>query len=980
MSTNSEVETVISVGGMTCGACSASITNTLEALPGVTSVSVSLMTEEALIKHDTSLSSPSLVEAIEDCGFTGKLLKSTPIGQELEEEEETTCLKIVGITNTVDINAFRYNIEAYLQSCSAGVTEFELALKGTNNDVTEDDQIEDTELSKILTDELTIKFKPNYLGIRDLVDGLNSIQPGIEFIVLNSLDQSSASQLKLLCKVKDIEYWRNNCIKCLVVGLPCLILEHVEQREFWKTKLVFPGLFWVTLIQLVLASYVQLVLGAVFIKKFVLFVRNGFKGASMDVLICISTVVSYLFSLTTITLSVWYGETEHPPKVLFDTMVMIIAFISLGKLLENKAKGATSTALSRLLSLTPSTCVIVKDAADYQEFMKSKQQIQDFATRTISIDLVQPNDIAIVLPGGKIPADGTIVFGETEIDESLITGESLPVHKQRGDPVIGGSINGPHLIHIQVSKTGKKSQLQQIINLVKDSQINKAPVQRYSDYLAARFIPTVILLSILTFVLWSIICYTLHPDKLPKIFIKDSNGKFFVCLKLAISVIVVACPCALGLAAPTAVMVGTGVGATNGVLIKGGDILERSTGVNVILFDKTGTLTTGEMSLVNYNPNIENLKLSVSDWWNLIGSVENNSEHPIGRALTKIAKDFLKLNFDEDQFDTIIDDVKVSTGVGICANVQLSSGAKYNVQIGNHKLIEKSWPQFLSQVSESNNTVSHVIINSEYCGFVELKDALKQGSWDVIHHLQRHNYVVGMVTGDKRGVALKIGKEVGIPESNIFYEVSPIHKDAVITDLKARLGEDNVKIAFVGDGINDAPALAKADIGMAISSGTDIAIESADVVLLGGNRAQTDLYGVINALHISNATFSRIKVNFIWAAGYNILMLPFAMGCFLPLNVMLPPIAAGAAMMLSSVSVVLSSLMLKNWKAPKISKSVDLEAAKINGFNLKTGTLEEFNMLKRSSGFKLSRFFSRFKFLKRNNQENHEYELVPTQS
>ncbi|KAG5418545.1 CCC2 [Candida metapsilosis] len=969
-------QTVLGIVGMTCGACSASITEALESITGVTYVSVSLITEEALVKHVSSVTSDQLKEVIENCGFDVTSIRTTDTTEvnnggsqsngvgSSDGTDEEACLKIMGLHPDMDLVEFRYNLEAYLQNVP-GITSFEISW---DNQDDEDDTAQDLSMSPRTSvedmalgvgNELIVAYNSTTIGIRDVVDGLDALQSGVSFVVVNSLDQSSATQLKLLSKIKDIKYWSNIVIQSLIFGIPIIIFVHTERINFWKTKILFPGFFLVTLLETILATYVQFRLGAKYLQKFVSFVKNNFKGASMDVLVSISTLVTYIFSIVSIVISVWQGDKEAPPKVLFDTLAMLITFVSFGKLLENKAKGATSSALSRLLSLTPSTCTIISDSTQYlQELSNNNDKLQqDYQTRTISIDLVQPNDIAIVLPGGKVPADGVIVFGESEIDESLITGEPLPIHKQNGDPVIGGSINGPHLIHIKVTKTGRKSQLQQIINLVKESQVNKAPVQRFSDYVAARFVPSVIMLAIATFTIWALVCATMHIDGLPMIFRQNENGKFFVCLQLAISVIVVACPCALGLAAPTAVMVGTGVGAVNGVLIKGADILEKTTSVNIILFDKTGTLTTGEMTVVKTKPVIEknSLKLSISDWWKLIGSVECNSEHPVGKALTKMAKSYCGLTFEEDSFDTMIKNVNILLGAGIEANVTLQS-KEYNIQVGNYNLVKENFPQLLSQIDNEDfslvNTVIHIVINGEYSGYIELSDSLKEGSREVINYLRySEGYIVGLVTGDNKGAALKIGKEVGIAEQNIYYEVSPIHKDKVISDLKTKFGP-SASIAFVGDGINDAPALAKADIGMAISSGTDIAIESADIVLIGGGqrRQQSDLYGVINALKISSTTFQRIKMNFVWAVIYNIFMLPFAMGCFLPLNLMLPPVAASIAMMISSLSVVMNSLLLKFYKAPTIDSvdKVDLEMiCNEDDFDLRNGTAEEFEIWKR---------------------------------
>ncbi|CAK9441661.1 uncharacterized protein LODBEIA_P55290 [Lodderomyces beijingensis] len=1008
-------QTTIGISGMTCGACSSSITAALEDLDGVEYVSVSLITEEASIRHPAASISPDqLKQVIEDCGFTATHVRSTDLSKQPREsqpEAEEIALKLVGVHSTTDLLGLRYNVEALLHSIP-GVRSFHFTLQGTDaNSVETPAQTreiltsDDTAANmQNLVNELIFAYDPIIVGIRDVVDALNKVDEDVEFFVINSLDQSSASQLRLLSKVKDIQYWKSIFIQSLVLGIPIIVLVHTEHMQIWKRDtMIFPGLYLVTLIELVLSTYVQFHLGANYIRKFSSFLRKGFRGASMDVLVCISTMVTYIFSVTSLVVSVWYGRTEKPPKVLFDTLVMLLTFVSFGKLLENKAKGATSTALSGLLQLTPSTCTIIQNTAKYDSNIDDEKKISSdhYQTRCISIDLVQPNDIAIVLPGGKIPADGVVVFGETEVNESFITGEPLPIYKSKGDSVIGGTINGPHLIHIKVTNTGNKSQLQQIINLVKDSQVNKAPVQRFSDVIAARFVPSVMLLAAITFVIWLIICYSVHPDGLPKIFKKDENGKFFVCLQLAISVIVVACPCALGLAAPTAIMVGTGVGATNGVLIKGADILEKTTSINVLLFDKTGTLTTGEMSLVKANPILKDSKITATDWWRLVGSVECNSEHPIGRALTKSARVKAGLTFEGDTFDSTVESINILIGSGIEADVKLGS-QKYNVHVGNAKLIKEKFPDLLAEIDEiptkTQNTVTFVVIDGHYCGSIELSDSLKEGSREVIEYLRNvEGYTIGMVTGDNRGAALRIGKEVGIAEENIFYEVSPVHKDKVITGIKNRLGSgaagagagadasDNVGVAFIGDGINDAPALAKADIGMAISSGTDIAIESADIVLIGNRKAnQTDLHSVVNALKISNVTFSRIKLNFVWAIVYNLFMLPFAMGCFLPLNLMLPPVAASIAMMCSSLSVVFSSLLLKCWKPPKIGgkavSNLDLERGEedIQDFDLRNGTREEFDAHKRQKSLTFS---SVLRKLTRRNFRNSttaspSYELV----
>ena len=991
---DSTTKSVFSVQGMTCGSCTGSISAALKENPNISHVSVSLVTEEALVCHNNAITVEEIAQIIEDCGFTAKFLKSDDVDDVVDE----ISLQIFGINDSTDLVNLQYNIESFLNSIP-GVIDFILSFKNLQNSTqhmtnpnSQDIQAvrSNDDKSDILVDELLVTFNTSIVGRRQIVDGLNSIDPHFQFVILNSVDHASATQLKALSRVKDIHYWRLNFIKSLLLGLPVIVLNHTQTVPLFNDWTLFRGLYVVSLIQFVISTYVEFVLGWSFIKKFSTFVRNKSASATMDVLVCISTMVSYMYSVLTMLFCVWNGKGEHPPKLLFDTACMLIIFISFGKWLENKAKGSTSTALSKLVSLTPTNCTIVTDIDEYESFLKkqkteSKEEVvlPDFPTRAITIDLIQTNDIAIVLPGAKIPADGEIVYGESEIDESFITGESLPVYKRKGDEVIGGSMNGPELIHIKVLRSGKKSQLQQIINLVKDSQVKNAPVQRFADMVAAKFVPAVLVLASTTFILWTIICSFIHKDKLPMAFNTDENGRYFVCLKIAISVVVVACPCALGLAAPTAVMVGTGVGANHGVLIKGGDIFERTNSIDIILFDKTGTLTTGNMQLVKSRKFGE--VVNSEQWWDIVGTVESNSEHPIGKAIVRDAKEKLGLTFEGDTFTSSMTDFKVVVGMGVKAMVQLSTGAKHDVFIGNERMLkenvkEEKVAELLKESHDSVNTMAHVLIDGQYAGYMEFTDQLKENAREVLYYLRHvENYQVGLVTGDSHKAAKKIGDELGIPSSNIFSEVSPIHKDQVIVDIKNRFGgSGNVGVAFVGDGINDAPALAKADIGMAISSGTDIAMESADIVLLGNKQGSSDLMGVINALRISNSTFNRIKWNFLWAACYNVLMLPFAMGVFLPLNLMLPPIAAGAAMMLSSVSVVLNSLFLKRYKVPILDhvSTFDLEdkISANDSLNLQTGTLEEFNLVKRNKTFKLEikHAFTRNK----KTRSDYGYELV----
>ncbi|SGZ56088.1 CIC11C00000000491 [Sungouiella intermedia] len=989
------------VKGMTCGACLASVTEALEKIPGVIQASVSQITLSAAVDHDSTALPEQLREVIEDCGFEASIVKSALVSVSQEDSNQDLVFQVYGIDESTELSSFQYNVEAVLNSL-AGVDESHFVFKGEldGQDLSESSYADFQRES--LIDELHVTLNTNLTGIRSLVDALNAIDSRYQFVILNSVDQSLTSQLKLLSKTKDIQYWRSTFFGSLIFGIPVLVLSLTDHTKFWRNLTIMHGLYWVSVLEFALTTHILFNLGSVFFKKFGVFLRHKGKNANMDVLVCISSLISYTFSVYSIFLSVWTGQTLKPPKVLFETVAMLVSFVSFGKWIENKAKGATSTALSRLMQLTPTTCLIVVDETKFDALMKSQMNektasILELQTRDIVIDLLQTDDIAVVLPGGKIPADGIIEYGSTEVDESIITGESLPVSKSTGDAVIGGSINGPHLIYMRVTGAGKNSQLHQIIDIVKNSQVKKAPVQRFADYIAARFVAAVLILSLLTLIVWVAICLHVLEEMLPRAFQKEENGKYFVCLKLAISVVVVACPCALGLAAPTAVMVGTGVGAQHGALIKGGDILEKASGVNVILFDKTGTLTTGDMSVVNFK-NIEGSKISNEVWWNLIGSTEVNSEHPTGRALVKFSKEHLGLRFEDDTFDSRISDFEVLMGLGVKANVAINN-TTYRVCIGNTKMVVKEYPgarsalsiELANGLSKSNLTVVHVIIDEKYCGFLELSDTIKPNAREVIDYLQRvEHYQVGIVTGDNKAVAETIGAKLGVPKGNIFSEVSPVDKDKVIVDMRQRYGgEENISIAFVGDGINDAPALVQADIGMAISTGTDIAIDSAEVVLMSSSSGhKNDLAGVITALQVSAATFRKIKWNFVCATVYNLVMMPFAMGCFLPFDLMISPPLAAATMACSSVSVVVNSLMLKNWNQPNIVGALQTlgfheEEVGERQFSLKNGTLAEFNGIKRGSFSRRLRKFGVPSVFKRKVQvrgASPEYEMLASGS
>jgi Cu+-exporting ATPase len=548
--------------------------------------------------------------------------------------------------------------------------------------------------------------------------------------------------------------------------------------------------------------------------------------------------------------------------------------------------------------------------------------------KIIPTELIQVGDIVILRPGDKIPADGTVTRGETYVDESMVTGEAMPVQKRKGCLLIGGTVNGTGRVDFRVTRAGRDTQLSQIVKLVQDAQTTRAPIQRLADIIAGYFVPTILFLGFLTFATWMILSHVLvHP---PSIFMDEaSGGKFMVCVKLCISVIVFACPCALGLATPTAVMVGTGVGAENGILVKGGAALETATKITQVVLDKTGTLTVGKMSVASSKTvsTWQNNEWRSKLWWSILGLAEMGSEHPIGKAILAAAKEELQLGV-EETIDGSIGDFEACVGKGISALVEPATNAeraRYRVLIGSVRFLRDNKiavPQEAIEVSEEANKASDssktasagttnifIAIDGTYSGHLCLADTVKDSARAAIAALHRMGIKTAIVTGDQRSTALAVARVVGIPAENVNAGVTPDQKQEIIRQLQGN-GEC---VAMVGDGINDSPALATADVGIAMASGTDVAMEAADIVLMRPN----DLMDIPASIQLAHSIFNRIKLNLSWACGYNIIGLPFAMGVFLPFGWHLHPMAAGAAMAASSVSVVGSSLLLKFWKRPR---------------------------------------------------------------
>lgn len=591
-------------------------------------------------------------------------------------------------------------------------------------------------------------------------------------------------------------------------------------------------------------------------------IKNLFKfSPNMDSLIAMSTLAAFIYGLFGI-YKINSGETEYAMHLYFESAAVILTLITLGKYLEAVSKGKTSQAIKALMGLAPKTARIIRDG---QEAVVSAQE-------------VIVGDIILVKPGEKLSVDGEVIEGNTAIDESMLTGESIPVEKGIGSNVIGASINKTGFIKYKATKVGKDTALAQIVKLVEEAQGSKAPIAKLADVISAYFVPTVIVLAIISAIGWLI-----------------AGETPVFALTIFIAVLVIACPCALGLATPTAIMVGTGKGAENGVLIKGGEALEIAHKINTIVFDKTGTITEGKPVVTDIITN----GISENELLTLAASAEKGSEHPLGDAIVRGAEE-KNLEFKK------LEEFKAIPGHGIGVKIDGKT-----ILIGNQKLISENnidlsiFAKESDRLAEEGKTPMYVSVNGVLSGIIAVADTVKPSSKKAIEALHEMGIKVAMITGDNKKTAEAIAKQVGI--DIVLAEVLPEDK----ADEVKKLQGENQKVAMVGDGINDAPALAQADIGIAIGSGTDVAIESANIVLM-----KSDLMDVITAIKLSKATIKNIKQNLFWAFGYNVLGIPVAMGVLHILGgPLLNPMIAAAAMSLSSVSVLTNALRLRKFKA-----------------------------------------------------------------
>ncbi|KAI9272532.1 hypothetical protein BY458DRAFT_508532 [Sporodiniella umbellata] len=877
----SEAKVTLEIRGMTCASCVSHIERVLYAQSGVLAVHVALLAERASVTFDAALIQPEqMVEAIHhEAQFTASVMEPQADGWILLQVYGMTCASCVG------------SIENGLRTL-AGVLEVSVNL---------------------VTEKAKVRFDPKRIHARAIVEEIEAL--GFDAMLANT---SRDAQLESLCKVKEIQAWRSAFIECLFFAVPVFFIGMVLPMVHWGQYVVgiqmfIPGLYLMQVAQLLLTIPVQFDIGQRFIRPAVISMLH--LSPTMDVLVSVSTLSSFAFSVLSMVHSVCI-QSSRPPSVFFDTCTMLITFIVLGRYLENKAKGKTSSALSKLMSLTPSSALLV--TLDEQGGVTSEKKIAS--------ELIAQNDLIKVLPGEKVPADGTVFSGSSTVDESMVTGEVRAVSKLTGDAVIGGTVNGLGTFVMRTTRVGSDTALNQIIRLVEDAQVSKAPIQSYADKVARYFVPAVVGLGLATFIVWMTVIKTVPEDAWPSLLKEEValDGWFFVCFKLCITVVIVACPCALGLATPTAVMVGTGLGAERGVLFKGAHVLENGQAVKKILFDKTGTLTCGKLDLV------ETCGWGVSEQSLLLMAAiaESNSEHLLGRAIVQAGKDLTSLTTLEVLAKA--EEFTSETGFGIACRLvfpmalpeayatylDLCLGTSRTVVIGNKAWLEEHHGIRLSEEQtmayEAQGALGRTCIlfamDGLPAGFLSLSDQVKPEAREVISKLHAMGIQTAMVTGDHVLAAHCIARQLDMDE--VYAGVTPSGKTEIVKQMQAN-GHGSL-VAMVGDGINDSPALAAADLGIALCSGTDIAMEAADVVLM-----KNDLTDVVAALDLCRTIFQRIRLNLIWASVYNLVGIPWAMGLFLPWGYRLHPMMAGMAMAASSTSVVVSSLMLR-WKMPTL--------------------------------------------------------------
>lgn len=796
---------VLPITGMTCANCVATIERNLKKMDGVSLALVNLSSERATVEYDPEKQSlDSLVERVQRAGYDVARGEVTFLVRRLSDDNdarrlENTLLKVKGVTGAQ---------------------------------------------ANFASERLQVTYIPTIINPRELSQA--AANAGFEIVDLAGQPQDAEAQAREV----EIQEQKRLLIIGLIFTIPLFLLS--MGRDLGIIPASIGHAWYMNWIMLLLATPVQFYVGRQYYIGAWKALRN--RSANMDVLIAMGSSAAYFYSLPIV-----FGWLDG--HLYLETAAVIITLIKVGKFLEAKAKGRTSEAIKKLMSLQSKTARVIREGVEQE----------------ISVDDVQRGDIVIVRAGEKIPVDGVIIEGQTSVDESMITGESLPVEKSAGDEVIGATLNKFGMVRVQTTKVGKETVLAQIIQLVEEAQGSKAPIQKIADQVSSIFVPAVLGIAALTFLGW----FFLAPPPAAG----SEVGNFTRALIHTVAVLVIACPCAMGLATPTAIMVGTGRGAELGVLFRNSEALEQAGRVKIIAMDKTGTITRGEPQVTDIVPLNG---FGREDLLRLAASVEKGNRHPLGEAIQAEAGNQGLVLENPMEF-------QVEAGMGVQARV-----GNQRVLVGNrllmktHEVDVSAFEDRISSLEEKANTTILVAVDGVAAGILGVADTVREGSAEAIQQLHRMGLQVAMITGDNRMTAELIGKQVGVDV--ILAEVLPDGKSNEIR----RLQDGGRLVAMVGDGINDAPALASADVGIAIGTGTDVAIASSSITLMSG-----DIRGVPRAIRLSQLTLRTIRVNLFWAFIYNIILIPVAaMGW-------LNPMLAAGAMAFSSIFVVTNSLRLR---------------------------------------------------------------------
>lgn len=809
----------LDIGGMTCAACVGRVERGLKKVEGVQDATVNLATERATVTFDPAVAAvPTLIQKVQDTGYEARTAR--------------TELSVTGMT------------------CAACAVRVERALRKVDG----------------VTD-VTV----NLATERASVDALSSVGVGqlkaaireAGYDVLDTGAGAARADAERAAREQEVHEMRRAVTVSAAFAVPLLLLAMLPMLwpalDMWLMERV--GMQTLNVVMLLLALPVQFGPGRRFLRTGWAALRH--RSPDMNSLVMIGTLAAFGYStLVTLAPGLFPAGSAH---VYFEASAVVITLILLGKYFEAVAKGRTSEAMKTLLALQPATATVIRHGAEVE----------------VPVDDVVTGDLIRVRPGGKLPVDGTVESGESWVDESMITGESVPVAKSAGAAVVGGTLNGNGTLTFRATRVGSDTALAQIIRLVETAQGSKPPIQGLADRVVAVFVPIVLVIAALTFATWLLLGGS------------DALGQALI---HTVAVLIIACPCAMGLATPTSVMVGTGRAATLGVLFRSGTALEALGRVDVALVDKTGTLTVGHPELTDLH--VES-GFERSDVLRVIAGAEANSEHPIARAIVDAAgKEGLEI--------PAATDFQAQPGLGLDATVQgqrVQIGAdRYMTQLG---LDITPFAAQAARLGDEGKSPLYAALDGTLAAVIAVADPVKDGSAEAVRALHALGLKVAMVTGDNERTAQAIARTLGI--DTVHAGVLPGGKSDVVTALQA----GGARVAFVGDGINDAPALASADVGVAIGTGTDVAVETADVILMAG-----DLRGVPNAVALSRATLRNIRVNLFWAFAYNVLLIPVAAGVLSAWNVNLSPVLAAAAMGLSSVFVLTNALRLRSFRAP----------------------------------------------------------------